>query len=221
MDFLALVRRVHSESLRTTTVPTSVSGGSEQSTRLANAVADAWLELQSERDWKWMRGTTDAALTIGQQVYTGVQLGVATRFGRWREEDDAYWPIVYVDGTPNAQWPLHQWGLDDFKQNWIYRTQGSSTPIAFAVDESDRLMLGPAPSVAYKIRADYWKEPSKLTADADEPDMPERFHMVLVWRALQEIAKSDAAPEVLSRADVNYGLVHQKLMFDQARLPHL
>lgn len=221
MDFLALAQRLHRETMRSTAAPTAVVGASDRALRLFNALADAWLEVQSERDWKWMRGTTDEALVIDQQTYTGVQLGVAARFGRWREEDDTYWPIVYVDGTPNAQWPLHQWGLDDFRQNWIYRTQGSSTPIAFAIDESDQLLLGPAPSVAYKIRADYWKEPSTLAADADEPDMPERFHILLVWRALMDVARADAAPELLSKAEINYGNLHDKLLFDQGRLPHL
>ena len=59
-----------------------------------------------------------------------------------------------------------------------------------------------------------------MAADADTPDMPSEFHLLLVWRALQEVAKFDAAPEVLARAEKNHaGMVH-RLLLDQARLPH-
>nr|HPL79494.1 hypothetical protein [Burkholderiaceae bacterium] len=74
---------------------------------------------------------------------------------------------------------------------------------------------------AYKLRIEYWKEPSELAADADTPDMPDRFHMLLVWAALQEVAKFDAAPEVLARAEKNHGALKFALTMDQSRLPTL
>ena len=222
MNFLTLASRLHRESMRSTAAPTAYSGASDRALRLFNAIADAWVEVQSERLWKWMRGTTDAALTVGLQTYTGTGLGVASRFGRWRDEDDGYWPIVYVSGTPNSQWPITQLDLDTFRKRWIYRTQGNSTPLEFATDDSQQLLIGPAPAVAYKVRADYWMEPSELAADANTPDMPSRFHMLLVWRALMDIARADAAPELLSKAEVNYAKMHDALRFDQAvDLPRL
>jgi len=221
VNFLALVQRLHSETGRSTAAPTTVVAQTGQSLRLVNAVADAWTELQSERDWRWMRGRTDAALTIGQQTYAGTDLGVATRFGRWRKEDSTYSVCLYISGSPNTLWQATQWDLDTFRQLYIYRTMGQSTPIAWAIDESNNILFGPAPAAAYKVRADYWKEPSTLAADADTPDMPDRFHMLLVWRALQDIAKYDAAAELLAKAEKNAGDMHDKLLFDQARLPTL
>jgi len=219
MNYLALLQRLHSETLRSTAAPVGVTGLSDRNTRLVNALADAWLEVQSERDWRWMRATTDAALTIDLQTYAGADLGIVSRFGRWRAEDDTYCPTLYINGAPNSLWQLTQWGLDDFRQLFIYRTQGSSTPVAFSIDEADRLLLGPAPVAAYRLRAEYWLAPMTLVDATDVPDMPERFHMLLVWRALMDIARSDAAPELLSRAEVSYGNLHDKLLFDQGRLP--
>lgn len=219
MNYLALLQRLHSETLRSTAAPAAVTGLTGRNERLKNALDDAWLEVQSERDWRWMRATTDAALTIDLQTYAPADLGIVSRFGRWRHEDDDYCPVLYIAGSPNSLWHLSQRGLDDFRQLYIYRTQGSSTPIAFSIDEADQLLLGPAPAAAYKLRAEYWKEPLVLAADDDEPDMPDRFHMLLVWRALMDIARSDAAPELLSRAETNYGNLHDKLLFDQGRLP--
>lgn len=220
MNYLQIVQRVHSESGRSTAAPTSVVGANDRHLRLFNWVADAWRDLQGERDWRWMRNTLDATLTAGQQTYSGADLG-ATRFGRWRKEDHDYSPYVYVDGAPNAIWPMTYWQLDQMRARFIYRTWGASTPIAWSYNEANELLIGPQPALAYKLRIEYWKEPSELAADDDTPDMPDRFHMLLVWRALQDVANFDAAPEVLARAEKNYGALKFALTMDQSRLPTL
>ena len=220
MNYLQIVQRVHSESGRSTAAPTSVVGANDRHVRLFNWVADAWRDLQGERDWRWMRNTLDAALTANQQTYSGADLG-ATRFGRWRKEDHDYSPYVYVDGAPNAIWPMAFWQLDQMRARFIYRTWGASTPIAWSYNEANELLIGPQPALPYKLRIEYWKEPSELAADADTPDMPDRFHMLLVWAALQEVAKFDAAPEVLARAEKNHGALKFALTMDQSRLPTL
>ena len=220
MNYLQLVQRLHSESGRSTAAPTTVTGANDRHARLFNWVADAWRELQGERSWRWMRTTLDVALTVGQQTYAPADLS-ASRFGRWRPEDDTYSPYVYISGSPNAMWPMAQWNLDEFRARFIYRTWGNSTPIAWSFDESNQLLIGPGPALAYKLRAEYWKEPSELAADADTPDMPSRFHLMLMWRALQEVAKFDAAPEVLARAEKNHAEMKSRLLLDQARLPRL
>jgi hypothetical protein len=221
MNFLAIVQRVHRETLRSTAAPTTVVGASDRNQRIIDAVADAWAELQAERDWRWMRATTDTPLTIGQQTYTAAQLGIATRFGRWRHDDSNYAPILYLAGSLNTLWEMAYWDLDNFRKLFIYRLVASTTPIAWTFDESNQFLIGPQPALAYMLRAEYWKEPSTLAVDADTPDMPDRFHMLLVWRALQDAAKADAAPELLAKAEKNYGDLYDKLMFDQARLPSL
>lgn len=220
MTFLELVQRLHSESMRSTAAPTSVSGASDRNARLFSRVADAWRNLQNERLWRWMRVTTDVAVTIGQQAYSDSDLALS-RFGSWRTEDDTYVPIMYVDGTLNSRWPLIYEDLDTFRQNWIYLTQGNTRPLAWSIDEQDRILLGPAPDLAYKLKAEYWMEPTELAANDDEPDMPSKFHMVLVWRALIDEAKADAKPELLALAEENYALIHGQLLRDQGRVRYV
>lgn len=215
-----MAQRLHSESLRSTAAPTSVTGASDRNARLFNWLADNWRDLQTERDWRWMRGQLDVAVTAGQQTYTGTGLG-ASRFRRWRKEDSQYTPVMYRSGNPNAYWVLEHWDLDSFRRHFIYRNLGQTTPIAWTFDEQNQLLVGPAPLDAYQLRIDYWKSPTELTADADEPDMPSEFHMLLVWDALIELATSDAAPEILAKAQRNHATLRDRLMLDQARLPHL
>lgn len=216
MTFLELVQRLHSESLRSTAAPTSVSGATDRNARLFNRIADAWRNLQNERLWRWMRVTTDVALVAGQQTYSDSDLSL-TRFGSWRTEDDTYCPVIYRSGQVNSMWPLLYDHLDEFRRHWIYLTMGQSQPIVWTIDEQDRFLVGPAPDQAYMLRAEYWMEPTELTADTDEPDMPAKFHMVLVWRALIDEAKADAKPELLALAEENYALVHGQLLRDQGR----
>lgn len=220
MNYLELVQRLHRESGRSTEAPTSVTGANERAARLFDWVADAWRNLQAERDWKWMRATLDVALTVGQQTYTGTELGAA-RFGRWRLDDETYNPYLYISGSTNSLWRLGYYQLDEFRSMYVYRTWGNSTPVGWTFDESNNLLVGPPPALAYKLRQEYWMEPSDLAADTDTPDMPSRFHMLLVWRALQEVAKFDAAPEVLARAEKNHADMKHRLLLDQARLPYL
>lgn len=225
MNFLAIVQRLHRESGRSTPALTTVATTDLRQMREVDAVKDAWREIQSSRSksgWKWMRRTLDATLTVDQQTYDATADFSAVRFGRWRAATDDYWPIVYVDGSPNAQWSLDFDQLDTFRQKWIYRVMGGTVPIDWTVDESQRLLIGPKPGQPYKLRIDYLMGPAELAADTDVPDLPERFHNLLMWRALIDIATYDAKPEILARAQAQYDRMYGEMLLDQAlELPHL
>lgn len=224
MNFRELAQRLHRETQRSTPAPTTVVTTDIRHLRLIDALKDAWRDIQMDRSysgWKWMRQTLDATLVIGQQVYSGTSDFGAERFGRWRRQTADYWPIVYVDGSPNSQWDVDWVQLDFMRQEWIYINHGPSVPLAWSVDEQERLVLGPSPSAAYKLRIDYLKAPYELgTGNADPnldaPDMPEEYHMLLVWKALQDTAISDAKPEVLARAERGYSDLFYKLLRMQA-----
>ena len=220
MNYLQLVQRLHRESMRSTAAPTSVSTANERQARLFDWVADAWRDLQMERDWRWMRTTLDAPLIVDQTTYDATADLGASRFRRWRPEDDTYVPWLYIDGSPNSLWPLAYTQLDEFRSLYVYRTWGASTPVAWTWDESNQLLIAPKPALPYQIRIEFWKSPSELTADADTPDMPEEYHLLLMWTALEQVAMADAAPELLTRAQTHKAALRSRLLVDQARLPH-
>ncbi len=215
-----MAQRLHRETLRSTAAPTSAASTNERHARLFDTLADKWRDLQTECDWRWMRATLDATLTIGQQTYLAADLGAAD-FRRWRPEDSTYSPGAYIDGAPNTLWDLNYWNLDAFRHQFIYRQLGQTTPMAWTWDEENRLLIGPAPAQAYKLRIAYWKKYTELAADDDTPDMPQEFHMLLVWEALMDIATSDAAPEILAKAQKNRNALRDRLVLDQKRLPYL
>lgn len=221
MNYLQLVQRLHRESMRSTAAPTTVVDANERQARLFDWVADAWRDLQIEREWRWMRTTLDAPLIVDQQTYNAETDLSATRFRRWRVDDDTYNPWLYIDGSPNSLWPLTFTQLDEFRSLYVYRTWGATTPVAWTFDESNNLLVGPKPALAYKLRMEFWKSPTELTADADTPDMPEEYHLLLMWTALEQVALADAAPELLTRAQQHKTELKTRLLVDQARLPHV
>ena len=221
MNKLQLVQRLHRESGRTTASPTSVVGANERHARLFDWVDDAWRELQIEREWRWMRTTLDVPLIVNQQTYNATSDFGAARFRRWRMDDDDYNPWLYISGSVNSLWPLTFTQLDEFRLMYVYRTWGATTPIAWAIDENNQLLVGPQPALAYKLRMEYWMSPTVLTADIDAPDMPEEFHLLLMWTALEQVAMADAAAELLTRAQAHKIELRTRLLLDQARLPHL
>ena len=87
----------------------------------------------------------------------------------------------------------------------------------WSVDPSGDLLVAPTPDSAHKVRASYIRDVVDMTADADEPAMPQRFHMMIVWRALREYGGFDAASEVVQRADQNYNMLMSALT--QSQLP--
>ena len=219
MNYLQLVQRLHRESMRSTAAPTTVVGANERHARLFDWVADAWRELQIEREWRWMRTTLDEPLIVNQQTYTAATDLAAATFRRWRMDDDTYNPWLYISGSPNSLWPLTFMQLDEFRALYIYRTWGATTPVSWTFDESNRLLVGPKPALAYRLRMEYWKIPTVLAADADSPDMPDEYHLILMWSALEQVAMSDAAPELLNRAQARKMELRTRLLLDQARLP--
>jgi len=218
MDFLALTQRLHREAKRSTAAPTSVVGATDRNASLFERVSSAWMDIQRERDWKWMRQVLDKPLTPNVQTYTGAALG-ATRFGRWRKADHEYSPWLYISGAPNSLFMLGYWQLDEFRFHYIYRQVGPTIPVAWSYDDFQNLLIGPAPLAAYQLRIDQWMEPFELANDTDTPDMPDRFHLMIMWQALMDVAREDATPEIFDKAVSNYTSMREQLLRDQARLP--
>ncbi len=217
MNFLQLVQRLHRESGRSGSGPTTITGASKDHARLFDWVADAWRNLQARPvDWRWMRESLDAPTTLVDLTYTGAGLG-ATNFGRWRQPSDEYSVKAYLLSEPTSVWRLVWMSPEAFKEWYDDRSPAASRPQHWTISDADELRIGPLSDQVYRLKVDYIREPSELEADADEPELPSRHQMILVWRALVEVGKFDNAPDVLARATTNYGQMEAALLSDSAR----
>lgn len=102
-------------------------------------------------------------------------------------------------GLSNRNFLSYQsWG--DFRSVYRNTIQNSGPPIYVTVDPQMNFILGPAPDNIYTVTGDYQRGPQILTLDADTPDMPSRFHKLIVYRAMEKYGGSLVAEDVMYRA---------------------
>lgn len=218
MNFIELVRRVKLESGRLTAGPASIASAQGRDLMIANWVQAAWKQIQEmPRNWAWKRKTASARpLQIGVGAYAPADLSI-TDFGEWRaDERSAYRPRVFPPGQPGAYTLLSWMAYDLFQATFLRDDQRPGIPQYWSVAPGGGLLLGPVPDRDLVLTADYFSGTQELTADTDVPAMPSRHHMVIAWRALQQVAMFDAAPELVQRAAMNYATELDDLVDKQA-----
>jgi hypothetical protein len=182
-------------------------------------VAEAWVDIQNSRgDWLWMQGEFpgDAPtagqfdLLVGVAAYTPASFNLSD-VAAWRTEGMSLYPTSGGRADEQRLIPL-DWG--SWRRLYDFGAQTASRPLHVAVRPRDNaLCFGPAPAVAYSLRGEYRKVPQMLAVNGDIPAMPDRFHDIIVKRALVLIGQHDEAP-----AAVNYSLgEYRKRMGDLER----
>lgn len=219
--FLELTQDLRRETTDSGSGPSAVTGNSGELERFVNWTKQSWTELQQESDdWLWMRRgfTVNTVANDGEYAYGDctdtTASAVISRFARWykgRYDWKCYLSSAGVSGEYFLQWL--DW--EDFK--FLYRkgTQTSGQPIHVSVDPSQKFVLGPKPSAVYVVSGDYQMGPQILAANADTPEMPSRFHALIVYRAMIKYGFNSVAPEALQRASIEGGRLQAALVRDQ------
>lgn len=226
MDKLALVRRLARECRMTgsATVPATTLN---QQGNLLDAVTwldDAWNELQLSKRWKWMRSrfslnTVASTHTYGYgdatDEYTSLPID---RFKEWLLNDPQDPCTYYLEssgvGTQGYLWYL-PWEL--FRLTYRIGTIIESVPAHITIEPNTKeIVLGPTPNDVYVIAGNYYKSPQVLEADDDEPDMPDYFHLLIVYNAMMKYAGSEAAAEIMARGEKEGGPLKSQLILEQA-----
>lgn len=206
--YLQLCQDLRRELLIPGTGPATVASNTGQLDRLVHWIRDAYTELQNEQpNWRWMRGNFQILTTLGVPQYAFSDSGVTdadtatviSRFRRWWVEDHTTLIYLQTDGTGTRHAiPFLPW--DTHRITWLLGNQPNGYPSQVSVDPQDRLRLGAFPSGVYVVQGEYQKGPQLLTADADVPEIPSRYHPMIVAMAMRKYAAAMAAPEVYAQA---------------------
>jgi hypothetical protein len=177
-----------------------VSPGSRELERAVANVANAWTEIQNEQpNWRWMRGNWTLQTTASDGIYaygdvTDADTSTAIdRFARWWDEEAQIYLTSAGVGT-QRHLTFVPWYI--FRQTWLLGSVNTGAPVEWSIDPQNRLRLGPAPDAIYTVTGEYQKSAQTLAADADTPEMPARFHRMIVGKAMRKYAAFHAAPEV-------------------------
>lgn len=209
MNFLQLVQRLSSEVGVAGPGPSAVTGLTGNSKRLVDWTASAWLEIQGlHNTWNWMRYKFAWETVAGTGDY--LPSALTNTLTSQPMTDLRYW---YKDtfrcqkksiGIQDEQW-LVEWEYNVFRNTYRFNVQVNGRPVVFGENPKGRaIMLGQIPDDVYIITGEYQKKASSLVNSTDIPDMPEEYHMLIVYKAMQSYGYFEAASEVLQRGQSEY-----------------
>lgn len=213
-NFLQLVKRLRQECGVSGTDNTVVNASGEW-LRLCDWTAQAWTELQEENpDWDWMRKSVTFNTTANQGEYTAAQAGVAD-MGMWRKNS---FHIYLTSAGVGSEWNLPYRDYNGFHDYYLIgsRKITYARPSEITIAPSKNLILGLAPDAIYTVSGEYFKTAVILAADADIPDLPTRFHLAIVYKAMMSYGAFEAASEVYQRGEQQYKAMLNKIRYDQA-----
>lgn len=200
MTYLELAQAVARESGTITYgYPLSgAGGGTERIGKVGVWVNDAWRSIQNAHEgWLWQRSDFSGPTVAAQREYTGVELGVASRFGEFlydgSQNENRY--SIYLTATGvSDEGQLQYKPYDEFFTVYMRGTQTNSRPSMFTITPAGKLALHPIPDAVYTVKGPYRKDLQVLSADGDIPEMPTRFHNIIVDAALIRLGTHDEAP---------------------------
>lgn len=201
--YLQLCTYLRQQTSDVGTGPSAVTSQTGELARIVTWIDNAWTELQQEKEWRWMRKsfTVSATSGDGDYAYTDctdtVSLAAISRFSYWYKHTfKCYLTSAGVGGEYALRWL--PW--DEFRRIYRYGTQTNGPPVHVSEDPTQKFVLGPKPDATYTVTGDYQIGPQVLTADGDIPEMPTRYHMLIVYEAMLKYGGHRVAPEVMMRA---------------------
>ena len=214
MNLLALVNRTRDECGVSGPALTTAQNLTGESARIKNWVNAAWIDIQSTKeDWQFLRETVEFTTTAGKQFYTAAEAGIDS-FGNWKRDS---FRASTVGSDYRDEQLLNYMDWATFRNLYQYSNMRHTQqrPVVVTIDPAKKLGFGAIPNNAYKIVAEYFKAPQTLIADTDTPIIPERFHSMIVYRAMVYYAGFEAAPEVLARGQFEFNRLMSRLEIDQ------
>lgn len=223
MNLLQLVNKAREKCSVSGGALTTVQGltfGTE-SYRFLGWVVDEWIKIQEEHeDWLFLRQDFSFNTVAGQNNYVASTLSPSplTNFSRWKKDSfRAYRASV---GTSDEQLINFQpW--DSFRNLYLYGVMRTTQqrPVLFTVAPNQSLYLGAVPDDVYTVNGEYYTGPVTLTADTDIPSMPDRYHMLLVFRVMMRYGAERGASEVYQEGENEASTWMHRLQVNQLPTP--
>ena len=217
MNFLEICQRTRQEAGKDKTLPTTVVSQTGDLGRLVDWSSDANKNIcNASMTWRFLRTTFSFSTVSTIQEYSPSDLSI-TDFATWITEhrDETGAIRIYSSVADESRLQYLPW--DEFQEVYVFGTNRSQSqrPSVVSVKPDNSLILWPIPDAVYNINGERYKAAPTLDEDADEPEFPERFHMIVVWKAVIDYAGWTAADEKYAHAMNRYTAMLRKLQIDQ------
>ncbi len=189
MTYLELVRSAQ-RILRATSdklgsAPESVVGQDGINDELVYFIQQAWLDIQNaSRNWRFLWSEGQLTLASGVDTinpaanpdYESILLADSDGRGRFI--------TLLVDG-PDSETTVRFVPYPAFQQSYLTRgVRGPGQPGNFTILPDGRLRFDLIADRPYTVKINYRRRAQRLVDNNDEPAMPERHHMAIVWWAI-------------------------------------
>ena len=214
MNLLQLVNQTRVECGVSGPALSTAQSQTGESGRIVAWVVQAWTDIQtSKEDWLWMRESFDFNTVSGTWEYSATDAGL-TDFGNWKR--DSFRASSSGQNYRDEQL-LNYMEWTTFRNLYRYANMRNTTarPVVVSIMPNKDLAFGSIPDAVYVIDGEYYTQPVVLSADADTPLLPARFHMAIVYRAMMYYAGYEAAPEVMARGEFEYRRLYMRMEIDQ------
>lgn len=220
MNCLQLINRARQECGVTGPALTTITGLTGESLRFLDWINAAWVDIQTaHEDWQFMRQPLQFNTVTSQWQYTPTEVGVGATFANWKRDS---FRASSVGANYGDEQLLNFMEWNTFRNLYQYANMRNTTArpvVVTIVPPSKNLGLGAIPNQPYVIVGEYYRKPTEFTTATQEPDLPERFHPMIVYRAMMFYAGYEAATEVYQRGELEFKRLMNRLEIDQ--LPDL
>lgn len=214
MNLLQLAQRLRLE-VGASGNDSTVSGAVGEWARLVAWCNTAWEDIQRRHlEWNWRRQSISFSTIAsqGEYAYAASPLSI-TSFASW----DITRFRVYKTSIGNENFmsylPYDRF-IDTYRIGTTRTTEGY--PNVITVSPINSLLVSLIPNdTSYTISGTYYKGLSTLSNDSDTPEMPDRFHMAIVYLAMMDYGFYEGAPEVVQRAERKFNRIFAQLEVDQ------
>jgi hypothetical protein len=201
MNFLQLCQRLRQECGGSGDGPTTTVNQAGESKQFIDWVNQAYLEIQEERrDWQWLWNEAQLQVTQGINTYSLASIYVV---------DDS----MILNGRV-----LDRISFEDYREQSRMGLQ-TSIPTQWAMRPDGAIVFNALPESNGVLKYEYYRTPALLSGNEDTPRLPERFHMLIVYKAMTYYGYYENAPEVLQQGTRLFDAMSAKLSRDQ--LPQL
>lgn len=218
MNYLQLINRLRVECgvSGAATPLTSVTGLTGESYRLSQWINSAWVDVQTAKnDWQWMRQPVEFTLTTQQQFYTAVEAGL-TDFANWKRDS---FRVSSVGQDYKDEQLTNYMDYTTFRNLYMYGNMRTTyaRPVVVSIDPDKKLGFGSIPDRSYVVTGEYYYAPVEFTAATDTPPdvFPNRYHMMIVYRAMMFYGGYESAPEVYQRGETEFKRLMNLVDIDQ------
>lgn len=223
MTFLQLVQRLRQETAYADSGPSAVTSQTGAHLRAVNWVIEAWNEIQNRHaNWRWLRAdfTFNTSASTEEYAYGSVTdvaaSAVITRFKSWLIKDPRNPPRCYLTASGvGVGYFLTYIPWEQYRVLYQIGTQSEGAPCHITVAPNNKLMLGPVPDDTYTIEGEYQKSAQVLAADGDTPECHANYHMLIVYRAMEDSGYFENGSDILQRSSVKSRRLMRQLEADQ------